>query len=136
MLKPTCAFIYVFQVVSVTDEGACVELSAVLGDGVADGDGDCVLPASELQDANRIAKMRKMYCFLIKTPLEVFLASAAQRFAFAKHGAGASVDSAWEQKKLEARKMLVNRAESPASSALSWRLPRSLCWATLYLLKH
>jgi hypothetical protein len=25
------------------------------------------------------------------------------------------VDSAWEQEKLEARKMLVNRAESPAS---------------------
>ena len=75
MLKPTCEFVYVFQVVSVTDEGACVELSAVLGDGVADGDGDCVLPASELQDANRIAKMRKMYCFLIKTPLEVFLAA-------------------------------------------------------------
>ncbi len=29
----------------------------------------------------------------------------------------AGVDSAWEQKKLEARKMLENRAESPASSA-------------------
>ena len=42
-------------------------------------------------------------------------------------GAGAGVDSAWEQKKLEARKMLVNRAESPASSARfvghgTWRL--------------
>jgi len=34
-------------------------------------------------------------------------------------GAGASVDSAWEQKKLEARKMLENAAESPASSAPS-----------------
>ena len=32
-------------------------------------------------------------------------------------GAGAGVDSVWEQEKLEARKMLVNRAESPASSA-------------------
>ena len=32
-------------------------------------------------------------------------------------GAGAGVDSVWEQKKLEARKMLVNRADSPASSA-------------------
>jgi len=32
-------------------------------------------------------------------------------------GAGAGVDSAWEQKKLEARKMLENAAESPASSA-------------------
>ena len=33
------------------------------------------------------------------------------------YGAGAGVDSVWEQDKLEARKMLVNRAESPASSA-------------------
>jgi hypothetical protein len=32
-------------------------------------------------------------------------------------GAGAGVDSVWEQKKLEARKMLENAAESPASSA-------------------
>jgi hypothetical protein len=32
-------------------------------------------------------------------------------------GAGAGVDSAWEQRKLEARKMLEKRAESPASSA-------------------
>ena len=32
-------------------------------------------------------------------------------------GAGAAVDSAWEQYKLEARKMLENTAESPASSA-------------------
>jgi hypothetical protein len=32
-------------------------------------------------------------------------------------GAGAGVDSAWEQEKLEARKMLENAAESPESSA-------------------
>ena len=32
-------------------------------------------------------------------------------------GAGAGVDSVWEQRKLEARKMLENAAESPASSA-------------------
>jgi len=32
-------------------------------------------------------------------------------------GAGAGVDNAWEQKKLEARKLLENAAESPASSA-------------------
>jgi hypothetical protein len=32
-------------------------------------------------------------------------------------GAGAGVDSVWEQKKLEARKMPENGAESPASSA-------------------
>ena len=38
-------------------------------------------------------------------------------------GAGAGVDNVWEQKKLEARKMLVNRAESPASSARFVRQP-------------
>jgi len=38
------------------------------------------------------------------------LQGASQRFA--RTGAGAGVDSAWEQKKLEARKMLENRAES------------------------
>jgi hypothetical protein len=32
-------------------------------------------------------------------------------------GAGAGVDSAWEQRKLEVRKILENAAESPASSA-------------------
>ena len=32
-------------------------------------------------------------------------------------GAGAGVDSAWEQEKLKARKMLENAAESPAFSA-------------------
>ena len=45
------------------------------------------------------------------------LLQPAQRFAFAKHGAGAGVDSAWEQKKLKARKMFEKAAESPASSA-------------------
>jgi hypothetical protein len=40
-----------------------------------------------------------------------------QRFAFT--GTGVDVDSVWEQKKLKATQseMLVNRAESPASSA-------------------
>jgi len=41
-------------------------------------------------------------------------------------GAGAGADSAWEQKKLEARKMLENGIESPASSArFVGRLPLS-----------
>ena len=42
---------------------------------------------------------------------------------FCVTGAGAGVDSAWEQRKLEARKMLENAAESPAFSArfLGWR---------------
>jgi len=39
-------------------------------------------------------------------------------------GAGAGVDSVREQKKLEVRKMLVNRADSPASSA---RFVRRVC---------
>ena len=34
-------------------------------------------------------------------------------------GAGAGVDSVWEQRKPEARKMLENAADSPASSASS-----------------
>jgi len=41
---------------------------------------------------------------------------ATQQFAFAKHGAGAGVDSAWEQEKLEVRKMLENAAcEAPSA---------------------
>ena len=47
-------------------------MSVVLEKGVADGDGDCVLTASELQDVNMIAKTRKMDCFLIRTPSGVF----------------------------------------------------------------
>ena len=46
-----------------------------------------------------------------------------KRFAFAKHDAGAGVDNVWEQEKPEAKKMLVNRAESPASGARFVRLP-------------
>ena len=41
-------------------------------------------------------------------------------------GAGADVDSVWEQEKPEARKMLENAAESPASSARCVR--RSIGW--------
>jgi hypothetical protein len=39
------------------------------------------------------------------------------RLTVCVNGAGAGMDSAWEQEKLEARKMLENAAESPASSA-------------------
>jgi hypothetical protein len=48
-------------------------------------------------------------------------------------GAGAGVDSAWEREKLEARKMLVNRAESPASSARCVGLPFSFTEGTLFV---
>lgn len=41
----------------------------------------------------------------------------AQRFAFAEHGRKAGVDSAWEQEKLEARKMLESGDESHLSGA-------------------
>jgi len=56
-------------------------------------------------------------------------------------GAGAGVEAAWEQRKLEARKILENAAESPASSAPKKMaghhfsrkdtIPvlRTLCWA-------
>jgi len=47
----------------------------------------------------------------------------AKRLTVCVTGAGAGVDSVWEQKKLEARKMLVNRADSPASSARGVRPP-------------
>ncbi|MBA4385276.1 MAG: hypothetical protein C0410_11115 [Anaerolinea sp.] len=49
-----------------------------------------------------------------------------QRLAFAKLGAKAGVDSAWEQEKLEAklREMLVNRAESQLVRC-------TRCWAIL-----
>src|SRR5688572_6657451 len=82
-------------------------------------------------------------------------ASASQRFAFAtscprstrrvkgKHGRWAGVDSAWEQYKLEARKLLENGAKSSASSrspreaqrrrgALSWRSSRTRCWLAFH----
>jgi len=39
------------------------------------------------------------------------------RYRLRRAVAGVGVDSAWEQKKLEARKILKNAAESPASSA-------------------
>ena len=48
-------------------------------------------------------------------------------------GAGAGVDSAWEQKKPEARKILENAAESPASSARFVGQP--LCLAKRWLKK-
>ncbi len=53
----------------------------------------------------------------IKKKLRLDMDSACVRLTAGVTGAGAGVDSAWEQRKLEARKMLVNRAESPASSA-------------------
>jgi len=43
-------------------------------------------------------------------------------------GAGAGVDSVWEQKKLEARKMLENVALYPSVQC-------TLCWATFMLTK-
>jgi hypothetical protein len=52
----------------------------------------------------------------------------AQRLALCPLGYWwAGVDSAWEQKKLEARKMPENAAESPASSALSRCTSGTLC---------
>ena len=55
----------------------------------------------------------------MKTPIVM----GAQRFAFAKHGAGAGVNSVREQIKPEARKLLENAAESPVSSARCVRQP-------------
>ena len=71
-----------------------------------------------------------MYTIAFKGYLQVCLATAiikflpndnlfngSQNLAVCVTGAGAGVDSAREQKKLEARKMLVNRADSQKSAA-------------------
>ncbi len=55
MLKPTSAFVYVFQDASTSEEGACVALTV----GVEEG--DFGFSANELHDANTIAKMINMY---------------------------------------------------------------------------
>jgi hypothetical protein len=52
---------------------------------------------------------------LVKSFSEIELPNGL-RYAPAGY-AGAGVDSVWEQKKLEARKILVNRAASPVSGA-------------------
>jgi len=49
--------------------------------------------------------------------------------AFAEHGAGASVDSAWEQEKLKARKMLAVRAARREAAVPSVQC--TLCWAAV-----
>ena len=54
MLKPTSAFVYVFQEASTSESGACVVLTV----GVEDG--DCEFSAKELHDANIMTKMRNM----------------------------------------------------------------------------
>src|SRR5689334_10872092 len=72
MLKPTSSFVYVFQVGSIPEEGARVALSVVPGAEVAAGGTDCVFTATELQDANTIAKMMKINCFFIRTPSQLF----------------------------------------------------------------
>jgi hypothetical protein len=48
-------------------------------------------------------------------------------------GQWVGVDSAWEQRKLEARKMLENAAESPASSARF--VGTLLTWMTHFFFK-
>ena len=64
MLKPTSVFVYVFQDASISEEGACVELTAVLGEGGR------VSPANELQDTNTITKIRNRDSFLTLRLLE------------------------------------------------------------------
>lgn len=59
MLKPTSAFVYVFQEASTSEEGACVALPVELEEG------DCGFSANELHDASTITKIRSMDRFLI-----------------------------------------------------------------------
>ena len=77
MLKPTSAFVYVFQDASTSEEGACVALP------VGVGEGDCVLPANELQDASTITKIRTMDCFLTLDSLRSVPGLRRQRVALA-----------------------------------------------------
>ena len=56
---------------------------------------------------------------LTKNYMEIVncLQAAAERFALSRRDVWAGVDNAWEQEKLEARKMLLNRADSHTSGA-------------------
>jgi hypothetical protein len=58
MLKPASVFVYVFQEVSNSEEGACVALTA----GAAEG--DCGFCAKELHDASKSTKIRNMDRFI------------------------------------------------------------------------
>ena len=58
MLKPTSAFVYVFQDASTSEEDACVALTVGLEEG------DCGFSANELHDASTITKIRNMDRFL------------------------------------------------------------------------
>jgi hypothetical protein len=73
-----------------------------------------IKPANVAHITMAIATPRIFVEFFLMSLLDISFASV-QQFAFADVWAG--VDSVWEQEKLEARKMLVNAAESPASSA-------------------
>jgi hypothetical protein len=81
--------------------------------GVADGPGNC--PALQPENPMPRTKMKTM---IIHAFVFIFLFSGVpSRLTVCVTGAGAGVDSVWEQEKLEARKMLENAAESPPSSA-------------------
>ena len=58
MLKPSSAFVYVFQDASTSEEDACVALP------VGAGEGACVFCANELHDASTITKIRNRDGFL------------------------------------------------------------------------
>jgi hypothetical protein len=67
MLKPTSAFVYVFQDASTSEEGACVALP------VGVGEGNCVFGANELHDVSTITKIRNMDRFLTLILLKKWL---------------------------------------------------------------
>jgi len=65
-----------------------------------------------LQEVSLMESQDQLSCIL-----ENYFQFASCRPTVCVTGAGAGVDSVWEQRKLEARKLLENAAESPASSA-------------------
>jgi len=121
MLKPTSAFVYVFQDASTSEEGACVALT------VGVGEGDCVFCANELHDASTITTMRTMDCFLtLRLLVNCFWRKPPNGWRPVPAyfvGVPAGVDSAWEQEKPEAS--LSRRFRPGKNASRRCRTPRS-----------
>src|SRR5687767_6957498 len=135
MLKPTSAFVYVFQDASTSEEGACVALT------IGVGEGDCVFCANELHDASTITKIRNMDRFLTLILLKKCLWTKPPNGW--RYWCWAGLDFVWEQEKLEVtlREMLDcpegraarREAAVPAVQCRSRSIPEGVLpeWAVL-----